>query len=625
MVNSKLNSTVIFNDSYKILDDDLQHNASVYQTRILGKEVEIVLGKERKTEDIVYYVAYVVLKNGKVRPVGIYEIQESNAVNAVDEDGDIELDKMGGPILFGHVDLSGSIDPDSDSSDSSESDDDPDLKETVEKQTCAYTDKCDFPDASRIEEQNEHEVVTTGLWIQQYMKNKNYNITDNEGGGDCLFAVIRDAFAQIGTTYTVGDLRKKLSDETKEDVFRNYLDLYTSFLMSAKETKEEMNRIATENNALKEQLKNEHDIEQQIKIVDKAKLLKSQFASLKQELIVTQQMHKEQGFMKNVKTFDQFKAMINTCRFWGDTWAISTLERILNVKFILFSEENFEEGDMKNVVQCGQLNDKILEELGSFTPDFYIIMDYTGDHYKLITYKERGIFKFKQLPFDVRDKIIDKCLERMAGPYAIIPDFVDMKLKEAGASGKEESPELINTSLALSQDNDPNTVFVYYSRSSSKPLPGKGTGEKIPLFRRDEFKALVGTKDWRKKLSNEWVSPIDIDGHQWQSVEHYYQGSKYKKGHPEIYYQFTLDSRSELGKSVEKAKKFNDVEPDMAFSGKKGTEILVSGLVAKYTQHPELKAMLLNTNNATLEEYIPRNPPRVSNELMTLRKNLKLK
>ena len=64
---------------------------------------------------------------------------------------------------------------------------------------------------------------------------------------------------------------------------------------------------------------------------------------------------------------------------------------------------NFEDGDTRNVLQCGQLNDPILEEKGSFTPDYYIIMNYTGDHYKLITYKDKGIFKFQELPFGIRD------------------------------------------------------------------------------------------------------------------------------------------------------------------------------------------------------------------------------
>ena len=145
----------------------------------------------------------------------------------------------------------------------------------------------------------------------------------------------------------------------------------------------------------------------------------------------------------------------------------------------------------------------------------------------------------------------------MAGPYAIIPEFAKMKLGE----GDDADVSSLSVPQVTALDNDPDTLFVYYTKSSGKPLPGKGSGEKIPASRREEFKTLAGVKDWRKKLSNDWIAPIDVDGHQWQTVEHYYQGSKYKKGHPEIYYQFTLDSRSELGKSAERAKKFNDFEP----------------------------------------------------------------
>jgi predicted NAD-dependent protein-ADP-ribosyltransferase YbiA (DUF1768 family) len=624
MVSSKLNPKVQFVDTQKILDGDLEHNASVYQTHVLGKNIEVVLGKEQRKGDISYYIAYVVLKSGKVRPIGIYEIKVADADSVLDDDGDVDLDKLTGPILFGHVDLSDSVEPESETESESDSDTDDAAKQMQSAQPTKTespeVDK-DFPDASREEEEREQEPVSTGLWIQQYMQNKNYGIVDNEGGGDCLFAVIRDAYAQVGVTLTVGDLRKKLSDEVTEDIFQNYYDLFTSFQESSKVTKEELKKIAQENNALKQQLAQEPDSDKQVQIVERAKSLKEQFKRLKEELSITQQMHREQSFMKNVKTLDQFRAMINTCKFWADTWAISTLERVLNTKFILLSEENFEDGDLKNVLQCGQLNDAILEKKGSFTPDYYIIMDYTGEHYKLITYKEHGIFRFTQLPFAIRDKIVDKCLEKMAGPYAIIPEFAKMKLGE----GDDADVSSLSVPQVTALDNDPDTLFVYYSKSSGKPLPGKGTGEKIPPSRRDEFKSLAGVKDWRRKLSNDWTSPIDVDGHQWQSVEHYYQGSKYKKGHPETYYQFTLDSRSELGKSAEKAKKFSEFEPDMDFAGKHGKEVLVNGLVSKFTQHPDLHKMLLDTRNATLAEYVPRKPPRPSNELMMLRKNLKLK
>ena len=277
MVSSKLNPKVQFVDTQKILDGDLEHNASVYQTHVLGKNIEIVLGKEQRKGDISYYVAYVVLKSGKVRPIGIYEVKIADADSVLDDDGDVDLDKLSGPILFGHVDLSDSVEPESESESDSDSDTDDDTKQTQSAQpTKTETPEVDkdFPDASREEEEREQEPVSTGLWIQQYMQNKNYGIVDNEGGGDCLFAVIRDAYAQVGITMTVGDLRKKLSDEVTEDIFRNYYDLYTSFQESSKETKEELKKIAEENNALKQQLAQEPDSDKQVQIVERAKSLK---------------------------------------------------------------------------------------------------------------------------------------------------------------------------------------------------------------------------------------------------------------------------------------------------------------------------------------------------------------
>ena len=53
--------------------------------------------------------------------------------------------------------------------------------------------------------------------------------------------------------------------------------------------------------------------------------------------------------MKNVKTLSDFKNLINSCDFWAETWAISTLERILNIKLIILSSQQYNHGDKNNV------------------------------------------------------------------------------------------------------------------------------------------------------------------------------------------------------------------------------------------------------------------------------------
>ena len=676
MVLSKIDSDVSYPELKSVDSNDLKIEANLYQLEIKDIDVIIAIGNAKNTfesKNIMYFPVYLVKHNNKVVQIGVYEIKASDYLYYLDENNNLDVEKMEEPLIYAFVTKEFlnklRLEPEVP------------LRriertiEDIEKEK--VVDSEDEEIAENENEYNEHYeipkeredifIITKGVplppllkeetkkqakdirekyhespkdtWIEKFMKNKNYTITDNEGGGECFFATIRDAFSSIAQQTTVSKIRKKLSNEATEEIFLGYkeqYDMYTNaILIATNEIKELEGRYVQ----LKQRFTEVIDRNEQKMISVEAKNVKAEHDRLVEEKKVTAQMLKEYKFMKGIETLDAFKSKIRKCEFWADTWAISTLERILNIKFIIMSSENYKEGDTKNVLQCGLLNDTILEQRGRFTPEFYIIVDHTGDHYKLIGYKNKMIFKFTEIPYDIKKLIAEKCLERNAGPFAIIPDFVKFKdslNKTPNIAIKEANYEDITESKLRGLYND-DIVFCFYSKSPDKPLPGKGNGETIPNERLKEFAALATIPQWRKKLSNFWVQPFSLDNHQWASVENYYQGSKFKKTHPDFYLSFSLDSGTDLSKDPSMAKaagsksgKFKgellrpvEVTVDSDFFGKNEKREIYAAQYAKFSQNEDLKNLLLATGEAKLTHFIRGDEAEVYDQLMLIRDKLK--
>lgn len=185
------------------------------------------------------------------------------------------------------------------------------------------------------------------------------------------------------------------------------------------------------------------------------------------------------------------------------------------------------------------------------------------------------------------------------------------------------------------------TRFMFYSKSSDLK-PGKGAGEHLSPEDANKFEELSKIKDWRKKLSNFWIAPFILHGKRWASVEHYYQGSKFK-GTPEFYNQFSLDSSSELSKDPVLAKaaggktgKFQGkrirpkeivIDSDF-FEGKTGGLYRRSDLEmnkaqdSKFIYNTDLMHLLKLTNPAQLVHYQRGGPSIIFYNLMKLRTDI---
>jgi predicted NAD-dependent protein-ADP-ribosyltransferase YbiA (DUF1768 family) len=663
MVKSLLDDTIDYPES-KVLDKaDKDFEASTYAIPLFDMDVMIALGQPKYSfveRNIIYYPIYLVKNNKVDTQIGIYELKGSDFQSFVDEDGDINLALLNDPLLYSFVDknLIMGIDVIMDVEVITIDDDQEEPRE-----------KLPLPEQSALDAQQERTVFDkkdkTVSWIQQFMKNKNYGIVDNEGAGDCLFAVIRDGLKTVGKDVTIKEMRKILADNATQDMLEIYTTLYVNAQLEDTELKTEVKELTARNKTLKEKIKTTTDRTVLAMIIKQAEDVQKKNKELKKTKSYTEDMLREFAFMKGVKTLAQLKEKIQTCIFWGNTWAISILELSLNVKLVLLSEEYYNAGDMEHVLRCGQLNDDVAED---FTPDHYIIANHQGGHYQLITYKEYGAFTFKELPYDIKMLIVTKCMERLAGPYYIIPDFraLNGKIKlfveeneepinkepvtkeqaqtKQAQAPKEQSPAQVQMQTKQSEQVEDEllsdlynnaTVFQFYSDSMDRPAPGSGAGESMGPEGVKEYNDLKKITAWRKMLSNYWPAVFILDGHKWLSVEHYYQGSKFKRQNKDFYLQFSLDSNSELSRSQAMAEsagcsgkyKGNVVRDknikidDDFFSGRDKKE-MEDAMFAKFSQNEDLKKILLATKKAKLRQFVRGNPPVVFNELMRVRQRL---
>jgi predicted NAD-dependent protein-ADP-ribosyltransferase YbiA (DUF1768 family) len=218
-------------------------------------------------------------------------------------------------------------------------------------------------------------------------------------------------------------------------------------------------------------------------------------------------------------------------------------------------------------------------------------------------------------------------MERLAGPFYIIPEF-----KEFMNTMKKRIPSP-DTSIM------DTAVFQFYHKSADKPAPGKGVGEKLDNEASLDFIELKTIPHWRRKLDNSWISPFELDDHRWNSIEHYYQASKFKENNPHFYLKFALDANpkedmakdpflakeagSKLGKHKGERLRPTEIKIDPNFYSGRHKVILKKALLAKFNQNPELKQTLLATKNALLNQFVKASEPNPYEELMEIRKELR--
>jgi len=689
MVVSRIDKKVNYIENKKIESKDLSKKRSLYELQIANetlvkKNVVISIGKIQKIDEkeIYYFPIYLITKTKKAIQIGVYEImsKDKNLIYNEDTDEVENTNLLNPPLFYSWVDnefiqknilLPSVIDEEERKQKEKVSEkiveEEPE-EEVVEENIPEYRadifEKQGGPIPSLLREETKEEADRNRKKndlneISQFMENENYNIINIPAikNSDSLLYSVMTAFTTINQTTNEKKLKKKLSES-------KYIMKY---LTSQKEKYNEITELITQINTEKKtltarhvEIKSEYDKiykdtsrkGEAIKLGEENKIVVKTIKDLKEQEKKLKELIKPLEYLKKITTEEEMREYIKSNNFVSTDYILSILEKILNIKFIVFLSDSIKENDTSSVIDCGLLDDTVT----NFKPEFYIMLEYSKqiNKYELVSYKNKFILKFREIPYDLKSMIITKCAEEVGSTFMAIPDFKSYHL----VGGKSS-----NIIYDYDDRKYDGVIIIIYCPSSKNKFPGEIKGEKMPTENIKKYIQLSNYENWRCILDNNWSGyDLDendntreyqfiLDGYYWNSVQHYIQGCKFKNGNPSYYEQFSLGNIKEpprtnnISKNVELAiflgkkkggiefkgtsdgefkgiKREITIEIDFDYDNEK-SYYLKKALTAKFQQNKLFKKILLATHESKLKYKQNRSSSILATELMNVRDEIK--
>lgn len=668
IMKSLLNETINYKENKTIDIEDIDHTTSIYEYNLYNLPVEIALGKANyiyTKYNIIHYSIYLIQYDQPVSKIGVFEIKSDELIHNINENDIVDLNK--GNILIYITEkklynILGSREYNTNNYKEKIKIGD-DLKDDNNVVINSIDENIDDIFKMKINENNKssqemivkvknvlleeetkqqadderknYKHLASNSWVSKFMNNNNYDIIDNSGKGDSIFEVICESYKKLGKKISIIAIRNLLISNLSDEKYLFYKNLYSNIESYNKEQENEIKKIKKALYVIKKRIDIVNYEDKKI-LLDEATDLSNRYKELLNNKNLSKELLQKYEYMKNINNIDELKEYMKTSSHIPDDWCINIIEKKMKIKFIFLSEDAYKYNDLDSILKCN--NNMINNE--NIEPDYYILISVNDIHnnYKLITYKSKSLLKFSEVPYDIKSLIINKCLENNAGSYYLLKDVQEYKkkLKLNEQLGNEE----LNEDNLLSRDlYNKDIIFMFYKKSNPKISPGYGSGEKIKPENVINYIRLNKNKNWRQKLDDDYSCPFSLDDKRWLTVTHYILGSQFKKGFPDFYNEFSLDSNSKISNDVEIANYAGKVVNNKG-NEYRNKEIIVdndyyshgndsrcniernNALIAKFTDNLDLKEILLNTGDAKLNKFSRRKYPEPDDMLMKLRKKL---
>lgn len=480
MVFSRLNPDIEYMDKRILEERDKNLDTILYEIVIKKYMINILiaLGKETIINDILYFPIYLINVDKFVSQIGIFEYQltlnnkneneNENEYGLYNKDGRIKIEKLGDPLLYSFA-----------------------TKDyLMSYQVMKY-------------------INNKPLWIQTFMHDNKYDLIDTEsncygGNSECLYTALKIGLSDIRKFVSITSMKLIIIKNVTQKVFHYYKNQHDNNINKIQHIKSEIKTLQEKNKIIENKIKNTLSRNEKLVYVNDAEYNIEYFNKKKKELVYVTKKYKNNSFMNGINTIQQFKEIIQTNTYKPDKWVISVLERELNIKIVLFSEDEYEYNDLFNVINCDVCDvcDYDIENK-VFNPEYYILISYSKKSYQLISYNHRCIFTFKQLDSTIKNMIVDKIQERNAGIYAELPDFKNY-MKANNIVLKNKSDLTIQSDLYSG-----DTLFQIYNFSNDEYEPGYGIGENIDKRELENYNNLLYYSSWRRQLYNVYKYNVD--------------------------------------------------------------------------------------------------------------------
>jgi hypothetical protein len=416
MVRSKIDVSVEYEETLELLAEDVNYAASVYEIEYEDLMLNIALGRRRtRTSAIDFYPFYLLNKHNQVLlTLGVYEVMSHVKLSILDEDGDVDITKLAAPLFYDRVTR----------------------RTVVETLGLPATVMEALPTQNVELARQEHDAFDpadkTAPWIQRFMRSAMYSVVqpdDEMARSPSLFLFLSQALLTTDKKKTETFLRELLAQHITHGAFDMLKHTYDQHTNTLKGLVQETKAIDARQKVLQAQLNATTDLNRQGVLVKEATGLKEHYEQQVQpklvELKSMVQFHF--GFMKNIANVEMLRLKVQTTAYTGDLWSLSILERLLQVKVILLSVTAFHRKEYNNVVVYPPLEDTYLIKAQVFAPTHYILAEFeeSKNKFSLIEYRKHRLFKFQDLPFDLK-RVLSKRVktDRVgAGAFALIPDL----------------------------------------------------------------------------------------------------------------------------------------------------------------------------------------------------------